>query len=115
MFAEAHSVWPEILAGSNFCNYCVFFQRSAKISSRKLKLPQTFFQHKFSPEQLFSDLINSVLQKRLCLITTSVFLYGIQRDNGLFELNMYFWCTYSIKAKILSMLSTGYFLKIAKN
>ena len=35
LFAEAHSVWPEILAGSNFCNFCVLFQRFAKISSRK--------------------------------------------------------------------------------
>ena len=31
----------------------------------------------------------------------------------LFE-NMYFYCTYSIKTKILSMLGTGYYLKIAK-
>ena len=31
----------------------------------------------------------------------------------LFE-NMHFYCTYSIKPKILSMLGTGYFLKIAK-
>ena len=32
----------------------------------------------------------------------------------LFE-NMYFYCTYSMKSKILSMLESGYFLKIAKN
>ena len=31
----------------------------------------------------------------------------------LFE-NMHFYCTYPIKPKILSMLGTGYFLKIAK-
>ena len=31
----------------------------------------------------------------------------------LFE-NMNFYCTYSIKAKVMSMLGTGYFLKIAK-
>ena len=31
----------------------------------------------------------------------------------LFE-NTHFYCTYSIKPKILSMLGTGYFLKIAK-
>ena len=28
--------------------------------------------------------------------------------------NMYFYFTYSIKTKIISMLGTGYFLKIAK-
>ena len=28
---------------------------------------------------------------------------------------MYFYCTYPVKTKILSMLGTGYFLKIAKN
>ena len=31
----------------------------------------------------------------------------------LFE-NVYFYCTYSIKPKVMSMLGTGYFLKIAK-
>ena len=39
---------------------------------------------------------------------------GIQRNTGLLFENMYFYCTYSIKTKILSMLGTGYFLKIAK-
>ena len=39
---------------------------------------------------------------------------GIQRNTGLLFENMYFYCTYSIKTKILSMLVTGYFLKIAK-
>ena len=37
------------------------------------------------------------------------FAYGIV----LFE-NMYFYCTYLTKTKILSMLGTGYFLKISK-
>ena len=39
---------------------------------------------------------------------------GIQRNTALLFENMYFYCTYSIKTKILSMLVTGYFLKIAK-
>ena len=38
----------------------------------------------------------------------------LQRNTGLLFENMYFYCTYSIKTKILSMLGTGYFLKIAK-
>ena len=36
-----------------------------------------------------------------------------RRNTGLLLENMYFYCTYSIKTKILSMLGTGYFLKIA--
>ena len=39
-----------------------------------------------------------------------------QRNTGLLLENMYFYRTYSIMTKILSMLaSIGYFLKIAKN
>ena len=39
-----------------------------------------------------------------------------QRNTGLLLENMYFYCTYSIMTKILSMLaSIGYFLKITKN
>ena len=37
----------------------------------------------------------------------------IQKQNGM-QCNMYFYCTYSIKTKTLSMLDIGYFLKIAK-
>ena len=40
--------------------------------------------------------------------------HGIQRNTGLVFENMYFYCTYSTKTKILSMLGTGYFLKITK-
>ena len=39
---------------------------------------------------------------------------GIQQNTGLLFENMYFYCEYSIKTKILSMLDTGYFLKITK-
>ena len=37
---------------------------------------------------------------------------GIQWNTGLLFENMYFYCTYSLKTKILSMQGTGYFLKI---
>ena len=37
-----------------------------------------------------------------------------QRNTGVLLENMYFYWTYSIKRKILSMLGTGYFLKISK-
>ena len=41
---------------------------------------------------------------------------GIQRNTGLLFENMYFYCTYSIKTKILSMLGPEhmYFPEIAK-
>ena len=37
-----------------------------------------------------------------------------QRNTDLLLENMFFYCRYSIKTKILSMLGMGYFLKIAK-
>ena len=37
-----------------------------------------------------------------------------RQNTGLLLANMYFYCTYSIKTRILSMLGTGYFLKITK-
>ena len=37
-----------------------------------------------------------------------------QRNTGLLLEHMFFYCRYSIKTKILSMLGMGYFLKIAK-
>ena len=37
-----------------------------------------------------------------------------QRNTGLLQLELHFFCTHSVKTKILSMLGTGYFLKIAK-
>ena len=39
---------------------------------------------------------------------------GVQRDTGLLFENIYLYCTYSIKTKLLSMLGTGHFLNIAK-
>ena len=39
---------------------------------------------------------------------------GLQLNTGLLFENMYFYCLYSIKTKISSMLCTGYFLKIQK-
>ena len=39
---------------------------------------------------------------------------GVERDTGLLFENMYFYCTYSIKTKILSMLGTEHLLNITK-
>ena len=58
---------------------------------------------------------NTVPRNRVCSITTGLFFWETNTDAHLvlFE-NMYFYCTYSIKTKILSMLGTGYFLKSQK-
>ena len=39
---------------------------------------------------------------------------GVERDTGLLFENMYFYCTYPIKTKILSMLGTEHLLNITK-
>ena len=39
---------------------------------------------------------------------------GIQQNTNLWFKNMYFYWTYSDKMKMLSILGTGYFLKITK-
>ena len=96
----------------------------------KNKFPQTFFPQKFTPEKIFSNLNslhkNTVLRNRACSITTCLFhsetkrctmnywyYIGFAYGIVLFE-NMYFYCTYLAKTKILPMLGTGYFLKISK-
>ena len=58
---------------------------------------------------------NTVPRNRLCSITTGLFFSETNTDAHLvlFE-NMYFYCTYSIKTEILSMLGTGYFPKSQK-
>ena len=96
----------------------------------KNKFPQTFFPQKFTPEKIFSNLNllhkHTVLRNRACSITTCLFhsetkrctmnywyYIGFAYGIVLFE-NMYFYCTYLAKTKILPMLGTGYFLKISK-
>ena len=58
---------------------------------------------------------NTVPRNRVCSITTGLFFSETNTDAHLvlFE-NMYFYCTYSTKTKILSMMGTGYFLKSQK-
>ena len=52
---------------------------------------------------------NTVARNRVCSITTGLFSQkNTDAHLVLFE-NMYFYCTYSIKTTILSMLGTGYF------
>ena len=93
---------------------------------RKKKFPQIKITAKIFPANIyprgntvFSNLNslhkNTVPRNRVCSITTGLFLSETNTDARLvlFE-NMYFYCTYSIKTKILSMLGTGYFLKSQK-
>ena len=72
----------------------------AKIYSRVNILCLKFATQKYSAKKL----------NRVCSIQTC---QKQRNTDSLFE-KMYFYCTYSIKTKILSMLGTGYFLKIAK-
>ena len=49
----------------------------------------------------------------VCSITTCL-LHSETMKYWFIVENMYFYCTYSIKTKIISTLGTGYFLKITK-
>ena len=58
---------------------------------------------------------NTASRNRVCSMTTGLFF--LERNIGAHLVlceNMYFYCTYSIKTTILSMLGTGYFLKSQK-
>ena len=113
------SVWHEIFAGFNFCDICDFSCHPQKISSRKQKLPQTFFfrrnllQSEYSLTlkirytKIQSLEIVSVLST-ICLfrsetkrLTTKYWFTQGTQIVVLFE-NMYFYCTYSIKVKMFS-------------
>ena len=122
------TVWHEILRVLIFCDFCVFS------AIHKNKLPQLKITTKHFPAKIYSGVnilrlkftTQKYSTKKSCLFNYNLSLSfrkksGIQwntdadRSIGpvLFE-NMHFYCTYSIKTKILSMLGTGYFLKIAK-
>ena len=122
------TVWHEILRVLIFCDFCVFS------AIHKKKFPQIKITAKHFPAKIYSGVNilrlkfttqNTVLRNRVCSITTCLFRSetesGIQwntdadRSIGpvLFE-NMHFYCTYSIKTKILSMLGTGTFWKSQK-
>ena len=83
------------------------------------KFPQTFFPQKLTPESIFSNLNslhkNTGLTNHVCSITTCLFHSETTKYWFIaWKINMFFYCRYSIKTKILSMLGMGYFLKIAK-
>ena len=104
-----------LLIGFHDCQYF------AKICPRKWKLPQKNFPQKFQSGRntVFSNLNslhkNTVPRNRVCSITTGLFFSETNTDAHLvlFE-NMYFYCTYSTKTKILSMMGTVYFMKSQK-
>ena len=83
---------------------------TANIFPAKIYSTVNIFQLKFATQKYST--------KKSCLFNHNLSLSlrkqnGIQRNTGLLFENMYFYCEYSIKMKIL-MLDTGYFLKIAK-
>ena len=93
---------------------------------RKNKFPQIIITANIFPARIYTRV--NILQlkvatqkystKKSCLFNHNLSLSfkqnGIQRNTGLLFENMYFCFTHSINTKILSMLGTGYFLKIAK-
>ena len=119
--------------GSKFLRALIFGIFTIFSAIRKNKFPQIKIIANIFPPKICSRVNLNTLHKNtlprnhVCWITlVSLFRKqrGIQWSSGscigyarlnlgLFK-NMYFYCTYSIKTKILSMLGTGYFLKIAK-
>ena len=108
------AVWHEIFAGSNFCDFCRFSSDpqkyvpvnknttnifSAKIYSRVNILYLEFATQRHITQK--SCLFNHNLSKK------TKYWFIVRKS-------VYFYCTYSINAKILSILGTGYFLKMAK-
>ena len=116
-------------AGSNFFAIFAFFSAIHKNKFTQIKITAKHFSAKIYSGVNILRLkftTQKYSTKKSCLFNYNLSLSfrkksGIQwntdadRSIGpvLFE-NMHFYCTYSIKTKILSMLGTGYFLKIAK-
>ena len=112
--------------GTNFLwvlSFAIFgiFPAICKNNFPRIKITST----EFTPEKIFSNLNsphNAGPRNRVCSLKTCLFrsetnkaVYNeiLAHNTVLFE-NMYSYCTYSIKTKILSMLGTGYSMKIAK-
>ena len=124
---ESDIVWHKI-----FVSFAIF-PAICKNKSPQIKITANIFAQKnLLPSKILIFLNlnslhkNTVLRYHVCSITTCLFhsetkrytmkywfYIGYMHTVVLFE-NMYFYSTYSIKTKILSMLGTGYFLKIAK-
>ena len=123
-FWRSSTVWHEIFVGSNFCD----FSREAQNLVPALKITASIF-----PTKIYSRVNilyfkfatqNTVLRNRFCSISSGFFRVETKRYTMkywfqftsdthtvvLFE-NMFFYCTYSIKTKISSILDTAYFLK----
>ena len=100
---------------SVFLSFSLFHSRLNFID----RISWQYHRKNISRNTVFSNLNalhkNTVPRNRVCSITTGLFFWETNTDAHLvlFE-NMYFYCTYSIKTKILSMLGTGYFLKSQK-
>ena len=100
---------------SVFLSFSLFHSRLNFID----RISWQYHRKNISRNTVFSNLNalhkNTVPRNRVCSITTGLFFSETNTDAHLvlFE-NMYFYCTYSIKTKILSMQGTGYFLKSQK-
>ena len=128
-FIDAH-FGDRLLYGTKFLQVRIFAIFSER---RKNQFPQIKITARIFPTKIYSRVNilyykfatqNTVLRNRFCSISSGFFRvetkrytmkYWFQFTSGthtvvLFE-NMFFYCTFSIKTKISSILGTAYFLK----
>ena len=107
------TVWHGIFAGSNFAIFPAIRKKKVPANKkyRKIYSRENILQLKFTTQKYSTE--KSCLFTQSLSETKAVYNEILTHTVILFE-NMYFYCTYSIKTKILLMLGTGYFMKIAK-
>ena len=99
------------------CNIDTY--RVARIFLRFFAIFPAIRKNKFPQIKITTNIFPAIKYKEIVSVQSELVSFiqkqnGIQRNTGLLFEHMYFYCTYSIKTKIFSMLGTGYFLKIAK-
>ena len=109
--------WTYHVAG-NFCDFCSFSSNLQTYSRIKITT-NFFFPAKIYSRVNFLSLILAAQKystEKLCLFNHKLSLSFRNNERLVYCLKKYihFFCTYSIKTNILSMLGSGYFLKIAK-
>ena len=124
IFQSRRSSSLKISCGKKFLRVLIFAIFAVFPAIRKNKFPQMkIVGHTFSAKIIsrvnilqlkFTTQKYSTTKSCLSWQSQLASLTQKQLNTGLLLENMYFYCTYSIKTKILSMLGTGYFLKIAK-
>ena len=106
------AVWHEIFAGSNFCDFCRFSSDPQKY----VPVNKNYHKH-FSRKNLLQSKYSLTWIRYTKTQKSCLFNHNLSKTTKYWFIvwkSVYFYCTYSINAKILSMLGTGYFLKMAK-